>query len=1081
MRKCKKPASLLLVLCLLLPMLAATGFGASTLNRNNPELPVQLAEVLIAEPFWVPEIPAGVHPRLYLRDEDLEYQRSRRLEEFGNENVLRWFRGDGGASNPDKFYWQFVLNNHPDADPAIAILADNLNNFAAAPIWPIQAKAYMYLLDKDSEDEEAAEQALQWGREAVQMAADFIRTYNTTNTANHYNRTNQMSQLFQTVAIVYSWCYDLIFEELTTADEERGSTFDTEGLETFQEVMLAGFQFHAQRFGYPPHFPTMFGANEDGLLSMGSMNGHDLEDALWGIMTVAIAVYDEDPAFWEEITDFFFNRYFPTKNYMGESGMNWNGSFYGTQRSKHSAHVNYLLFAMQDPAEGRKSVLTYDIVDIYRTDIYYRRPDGRSVRIGDTTAALAAGRKEGGTGLRSIEGYMFVNAVFHCPFIQNELESLVPGWGPSPVMAFLLWSGVEPQKFCGNLPLSVLMVGPNSAEMVARTGWPSTGSDMFDTIWDDDWNVDFESRAMHVNARFGVNTRNHDHLDAGSFMIYYRGALAVDGGSYQSGFGTLHDDEWHRSSISHNTIVIRDPNYPAKFADAILVPEDSALTAEEILHGGTAIAHPANSSAFPGHDWFNTNWNHPLANDYEAELFLWRERILANTGGQLNSFGGSRAANSPRDIFRDPGTDKIMYRNADGTVVEIDGPDSLWLTSRPVSAAVEPGTLEPAYTYLKGDMTELYGYRAEEVTRSFLFFNFKDDTYPGALIVFDRIETSGAHEDHLDYEKFWLLHSLTAPTVNRRANGTIENFVITDQRVIAGPPGYNPNAQGMEWPQQYNGQLVATPLLPHANNLSYTLQEGYGWDEHGYAFPSAVGAGDEAGRFMVMLSPAARTSSTTHMLNVLQAQDAGEKPLNVALIGAEGDAMVGAKITGQGADGFIGYVAMFSARSGLVSDRVVIPAAGTEASLNYYITDLAPGNWRVFDANGHYRAAFSVAEGENIGAFALPANDAYVLIPQGAAFGGIALRVTLGSHNYLVNNSVFFIFNAPIFMNGELMIPVAAFERIAARRLDSLLEEAGIVPQIVWSTRMVPLRKVSELLGLKVAWSDAANTVILYR
>jgi heparin/heparan-sulfate lyase len=487
-------------------------------------------------------------------------------------------------------------------------------------------------------------------------------------------------------------------------------------------------------------------------------------------------------------------------------------------------------------------------------------------------------------------------------------------------------SNTEPKNYKGNLPLTRYMGGPNG-EMVAMTGWF------------DDWHTDFNSNIMHVNMRFGINTNNHDHLDAGAFQIYYKGALAVDAGIYNGRlgeFGSPHDREWNKATISHNSILIRDPNYNKKYGER-----------------AADISNP------------------------EFNQFWWRGHKLENSGGQLYSFGGGGADGMPKDVYRDSdGVIKYFPFNKNG--IPIDGADSQWAQSRIISASVEAGMLEPEYSYLKGDMTELYGYRAENVSRSFMFYNFKDKAYPGALIVFDRITVSDGYDDCLDYEKYFLLHSLDKPEIVCDENNNIENIIVKNTRSGVIPEGHIINAASGDY-YAYNGQLVNTPLLPVKGDIDIKLVHGYnvfGKEFDNISHYETTGT-EEAGKWMLMLSP--KSKARTHlMLNVLQCQNAGAEPLDVCMTGSENDEIVGAKING--------FVTMFSVGGKLLDGRVTLPSAGNknknkdETDLKYYIADLAAGKWTVCGADDNLPAAeFFVKDGENIGRFDLPARG-YVLV-----------------------------------------------------------------------------------------------------
>ncbi|MGW6216726.1 heparinase II/III domain-containing protein [Streptomyces sp. NPDC055109] len=83
--------------------------------------------------------------------------------------------------------------------------------------------------------------------------------------------------------------------------------------------------------------------------------------------------------------------------------------------------------------------------------------------------------------------------------------------------------------------------------MIARTGW--------------DEGPTAETAITQVNIG-GYQFNNHQHLDAGAFQIYYLGALALDSGIYESkegSYGTKHDVNYHKRTIAHNALVIKNP------------------------------------------------------------------------------------------------------------------------------------------------------------------------------------------------------------------------------------------------------------------------------------------------------------------------------------------------------------------------------------------------------------------------------------------------------------------------------------------------------------------------------------------
>ena len=79
--------------------------------------------------------------------------------------------------------------------------------------------------------------------------------------------------------------------------------------------------------------------------------------------------------------------------------------------------------------------------------------------------------------------------------------------------------------------------------MIARTGW------------EDGENSDSVVAMMKIGEYyFG----NHQHLDFGSFQIYYKGLLAGEGGNYGE-YGNKEHYMYTTKSIAHNTMLVYDP------------------------------------------------------------------------------------------------------------------------------------------------------------------------------------------------------------------------------------------------------------------------------------------------------------------------------------------------------------------------------------------------------------------------------------------------------------------------------------------------------------------------------------------
>ena len=877
-----------------------TGQIPSVPLSGNPSRPVTYdVTVVIANQFESFDIPKGVHPRVYFR-----------AEEFPALKTKAASTGTISASYYDNLF-RLAGNTALYTNSTLAIPSStSRNNFNANVVESALSRALLYRLDPLANKEK--------GREALTMAKNFLLTWRDGVTGSDYGRGNEAARVLHDFSLVYDWCYDLmtpaekkeLLGEIKFKDSSQGihvgsDTDDPNNQSTglMKALTMLEMSTTPSPYNLYQQWETSFR-----VANFGAHNGHHLEAAVPAITAFAIAVYDEYPYAWEIVSTWLFDNVFPTSNFLLEAGMPWQGASYGTARLAPLARANLLVYQMM-PSGSRKSCFTPNIVDAAHSYFYYRRPDGQYVRMGDTFLTSM------GFGLphqqQELEMMLCVNKIFRDPYIQKELTFLRSYKQISPVLGFMLWEdAIQAVESYQTLPTAFYSPYPNG-EMMHITKWVN--------------DINFASNALHINMKIGdLRTWNHEHMDAGSFQIYYKGGLAVDAGSYEgadlgqgSNFGSEPEAGWDKSTNAHNTILIRDPKMNEKIGD--------------------------------------------LKNPRE-QRFIYRGRELANGGGQYFIWSGGHP--SPKNLHRHNGIpsyfmDKSITNTSPMLGINIpgSGPIEGNIPTAEVLSHFIPTGLKPSFTYLKGNMAELYGYRAEEAKRSFLSLDFNNDTFPGALIVFDRITSGNKWGDGAEYEKYWLLHSMNEPIVARDNDGHIESFMIHRTEQVA--PGL-----------KYNGQLITTPLLPAKDNLHYELVVGH------YVFgqPYRVGRGrmitEEDGQFMVMTSPKEK-KLTDLMLNVMQVSDVGTKPLSVAMIGHESDAMVGARI--------FNCVAMFSTNGKLLDNAVTLPEAGDEGALKYHIADLSGGAWTVLNDKGMKVAQFDVDPKGNIGTFIAPASSVYTL------------------------------------------------------------------------------------------------------
>ena len=205
--------------------------------------------------------------------------------------------------------------------------------------------------------------------------------------------------------------------------------------------------------------------------------------------------------------------------------------------------------------------------------------------------------------------------------------------------------------------------------------------------------------------------------------------------------------------------------------------------------------------------------------------------------------------------------------------------EKLWETSKAsevLAHEIDPeNTQRPYYTYIKGELENSYSDKVEEFKRSFMFLDLKDENFPAALIVFDKVVSSDAK-----FKKMWLLHGVDKPTVDET------NKVTTFTNINSS--------------YSYNGQMVNKTLLPKSAEFDVVggrpEDGGDGWGVvRGWQYNDTTGKWDitnsvdyganttasrtesnERNTYRLEVSPST-PNKEDHFLNVILVGDAGEQ------------------------------------------------------------------------------------------------------------------------------------------------------------------------------------------------------------
>lgn len=313
--------------------------------------------------------------------------------------------------------------------------------------------------------------------------------------------TREIGRAIYTGALVYDWCYDIMTPE--DRDDIRKNLMRlADDMET----------------GWPPFRQTI-------------VNGHGNEAQInRDLFCMAIALYDEDPVPYRYCSYRILEELVPMRKFEYQSPRHNQGISYGPHRFSWDLHAAWLFRRMTG-----KPVFDDNIAGVYKFWLYMRLPNGQMLRDGD---GFSDGRYAN-LGLTPL----FIYAHNNDPMIKGDFERQGGLSGDSIPLLLLNDPDLKAEKSLASLPLTIDF-GPILGSMIARTGW-NLGTNIADVV------VEMKGGGYH----FG----NHQHSDAGSFQIYYRGLQAGDLGQYHF-YGTPYDANFNKRSISHSMMLAVDPD-----------------------------------------------------------------------------------------------------------------------------------------------------------------------------------------------------------------------------------------------------------------------------------------------------------------------------------------------------------------------------------------------------------------------------------------------------------------------------------------------------------------------------------------
>jgi len=382
---------------------------------------------------------------------------------------------------------------------------DNVHNFSEGILEKIQIKALAYLVTEDP----------YYGYEAILYIKNYLKSLDIVQIASDQCR--QYGAVMNTAAIVYDWCYPL----LTDLDKEQ---------------IIAGVENRICRYknqigpamevGFPPAGQT-------------AIVGHGAErQILRDYFAFATAIYGDNDSWWDYIAARVCNSYVPPRNFYYKSGFIHQGTGYVKARYTSDLFSAWIMRVATgvDLYEGLSTVtkgvlgleMTQGLVFNSGDDTGDSTPLSDYMQIAYMTAyleedpVLLAQAQHLHSGVAFSTNFNYMNSVLF-----TALRGL-----SDPTPAENRYEGMDLIQYNG-YPLG---------QYVVREAWDST---------------DTASVFMRIKE---VYPGNHEHHDAGTFEIYYKGALTTDGGVYNN-YGADHTQYFHHATISHNGLLIYNPTH----------------------------------------------------------------------------------------------------------------------------------------------------------------------------------------------------------------------------------------------------------------------------------------------------------------------------------------------------------------------------------------------------------------------------------------------------------------------------------------------------------------------------------------
>ena len=329
-------------------------------------------------------------------------------------------------------------------------------------------------------------------------------------------------------AIVYDWCYDLLTEEDKT-------------------FFINVFKYIASI--KESHYPPVGTGHQIG--------EHDGEGEIFkDLLSAGVAMYDEDSEMYNLAAGRLFDQMIESRRMFHHAGRNSNGTNYGIERTRFESYAALIfdrmgykdLFDRDANGEYSEEYGKGNLNNVPYTWLYERLPFGLWVKEGNSFLYTNYKYENGYSNYDALL-MLNVSGIYSDPYIRGQWvkELSMSNYSLQPFWNIVL--GTPDTEFkitADDLPLTRVTTYPLTA-VEARTDWQD-GLD--------------GSTVVAKMLAFEKITGEHEHMDMGSFSIYYKGTLTMDGGRYNGstgGWGQSHFMNYMTQSIASNTMNVYVP------------------------------------------------------------------------------------------------------------------------------------------------------------------------------------------------------------------------------------------------------------------------------------------------------------------------------------------------------------------------------------------------------------------------------------------------------------------------------------------------------------------------------------------